>query len=308
MRFVFVKELIKKAKKNKNIYLLTSDLGYRAFEDFKRLFPSRFINVGVAENNMLGIATGLALSGKKVFVYSILPFLVFRSFEQIRNNICHNNLDVKLIGAGGGFSYGYQGISHNTSEDISILKSLPNLNVFNPGSKTEVKLVMSKMFNSNTPCFARLGKCPEKDFYKKKTILKKSEGLIIKKGKDISIFTTGNILENVFQMTRLLEKDNLDVRLISCPIIKPLKENFIVKNIKSKYVICIEENSEINGLGYFISNTIIKNRLNNINFKNYALRDIVHNKIGTQKYLRDFNNLSTKKLYKKIKLFLKNGK
>ena len=85
MRFVFVKELIKKAKKNKNIYLLTSDLGYRAFEDFKRLFPSRFINVGVAENNMIGIAAGLALSGKKVFVYSILPFLVFRSFEQIRN-------------------------------------------------------------------------------------------------------------------------------------------------------------------------------------------------------------------------------
>ncbi len=308
MRFVFVKELIKKAKKNKNIYLLTSDLGYRAFEDFKRLFPNRFINVGVAENNMLGIASGLALSGKKVFVYSILPFLVFRSFEQIRNNICHNNLDVKLIGAGGGFSYGYQGISHNTSEDISILKSLPNLNVFNPGSKTEVKLVMSKMFKSNGPCFARLGKCPEQDFYKKKTILKNSEGLVIKKGKDISIFTTGNILENVFEMTKILKKDNFDLRLISCPIIKPLNENFILKNIKSKFVICIEENSEVNGLGYFISNIIIKNRLNNINFKNYALRDIVHNKIGTQKYLRDSNNLSTKKLYTKIRLFLKNGK
>ena len=106
MRFIFVKELIKYAKKNKNVYLVTADLGYRAFEDFKKLFPERFINVGVAENNMVGVAAGLALTGKKVFVYSILPFLVFRSLEQIRNNICHNNLDVTLVGAGGGFSYG----------------------------------------------------------------------------------------------------------------------------------------------------------------------------------------------------------
>ena len=104
MRFIFVKELIKYAKKNKNVYLITSDLGYRAFEEFKSLFPKRFINVGVAENNMIGISAGLALSGKKVFVYSILPFLIFRSLEQIRNNICHNNLDVTLVGAGGGFS------------------------------------------------------------------------------------------------------------------------------------------------------------------------------------------------------------
>ena len=94
MRFIFVKELIKYASKNKNVYLITSDLGYRAFESFKKKYPKRFINVGVAENNMVGIGAGLALTGKKVFVYSILPFLVFRSLEQIRNNICHNNLDV----------------------------------------------------------------------------------------------------------------------------------------------------------------------------------------------------------------------
>ena len=148
MRFIFVKELIKYAKKNKNVYLVTADLGYRAFEDFKKLFPERFINVGVAENNMVGVAAGLALTGKKVFVYSILPFLVFRSLEQIRNNICHNNLDVTLVGAGGGFSYGPQGISHNTSEDISIIRSLPNIKVFNPGSRLETELVMKIIYKS----------------------------------------------------------------------------------------------------------------------------------------------------------------
>ena len=305
MRFVFVKELIKKAKRNKNIYLLTSDLGYRAFEEFKKLFPDRFINVGVAENNMIGVATGLALSGKKVFVYSILPFLVFRSFEQIRNNVCHNNLDIKLIGAGGGFSYGYQGVSHNTSEDISVLKSLPNLTIYNPGSRTEVELIMKEMFRSKSPCIARLGKCPNEDFYRGKPVLKKNEGLTLKKGVDLTIFTTGNILENVFKTVTLLERDKYKINLISCPVIKPLAENFIIRNIKTKKIICVEENSEINGLGYFISNSIVKNKLSSVSYKSISLKDIVHNKIGTQEYLRDLNNLSVQKLYYKIKKFIK---
>ena len=141
MRFVFVKELIKYAKKKRNVYLITSDLGYRAFEEFVNLFPKRFINVGVSENNMIGIAAGMAARGKKVFVYSILPFVVFRSLEQIRNNILHNDLDVNIIGAGGGFSYNVQGISHNTSEDISVIRSLPNLSIHNPGSRFEAEFI-----------------------------------------------------------------------------------------------------------------------------------------------------------------------
>ena len=171
MRFVFVNELIKYSKKNKNTYLITSDLGYRAFEKFAKLFPKRFINVGVSENNMIGIAAGMAANGKKVFVYSILPFVVFRSFEQIRNNIVHNNLDVNIIGAGGGFSYNVQGISHNTSEDITVLRSLPNISIHNPGTRTEAEFIIKSMFKTNKPSFARLGKSPEIDFYKKKSII-----------------------------------------------------------------------------------------------------------------------------------------
>ena len=307
MRFIFVKELIKKARKNKNIYLITSDLGYRAFEGFKKEFPQRFINVGVAENNMIGVATGLALTGKKVFVYSILPFLIFRSLEQIRNNICHNNLDVKLIGAGGSFSYGYQGVSHNTSEDISIMKSLPNLKIFNPGSKTEVKIVLSQMFKTKSPCLARLGKAPIIDFYKKKFLFKDNEGTILQKGKDLTVFTSGNILENVYKTVKKLEKEKYKICLISCPVVKPLSKNFIIKNIKTKKIMSIEENTEINGLGYYISNCLI-NENKRINFKNIALKDIVHNKIGTQDYLRDINSLSVLKLYKLLKNFINNGK
>ncbi len=103
MRHVFINELIKESKKDKSIYLITADLGFKAFEIFQKEFPDRFINLGVAENNMVGVGAGMALRGKKVFIYSILPFVVFRSFEQIRNIICHNNLNVTLVGGGGGF-------------------------------------------------------------------------------------------------------------------------------------------------------------------------------------------------------------
>ena len=227
--------------------------------------------------------------------------------EQIRNNICHNNLDVKLIGAGGSFSYGYQGVSHNTSEDISIMKSLPNLKIFNPGSKTEVKIVLSQMFKTKSPCLARLGKAPIIDFYKKKFLFKDNEGTILQKGKDLTVFTSGNILGNVYKTVKKLEKEKYKICLISCPVVKPLSKNFIIKNIKTKKIMSIEENTEINGLGYYISNCLI-NENKRINFKNIALKDIVHNKIGTQDYLRDINSLSVLKLYKLLKNFIKNGK
>tara|TARA_B100000787_G_C16192623_1_gene298475 strand:+ start:1875 stop:2798 length:924 start_codon:yes stop_codon:yes gene_type:complete len=297
MRFIFVKELIKYAKKNKNVYLITSDLGYRAFEEFKSLFPKRFINVGVAENNMVGISAGLALSGKKVFVYSILPFLIFRSLEQIRNNICHNNLDVTLVGAGGGFSYGLQGVSHNTTEDISVIRSLPNIKVFNPGSKIETLLSLKIAYKSNQPSFIRLGKCPDVDFYKKDLKLENGNGLIVTKGMDLTVFCTGNILENVF---RAVERANLlghNVKLISLPIIKPINPKFIISNTNSKKVLSIEENSMIGGLSSILPSIYMKGK-KNIKFKSVALKDIVHKSIGTQDHLRKINNLDIESLYK----------
>lgn len=311
MRFFFINELIKEAKKNKNIYLLTSDLGFNAFENFKKNFPDRFINTGVAENNMIGVAAGLALRKKKVFVYSILPFLVFRSLEQIRNNICHNDLDIKVMAAGGGFSYGPQGVSHNTSEDISMLMSLPNLKIFNPGSKEELKSIISIIFKNKSPCFVRLGKCPNENFYKQKINLnlsKKYSGLIVKHGKDLTILSTGNILKNVVDVAKMLDKIGVSTKVVSFPILKPFDKNFLINNLKTKYVISVEENTLINGLGYLISNVIIEKQINITNFKSFALEDKVHKNIGSQDYLLHINNLSKDRLYIKIKKFLKNGK
>lgn len=303
MRFVFVKELIKYAKKKRNVYLITSDLGYRAFEEFVNLFPKRFINVGVSENNMIGIAAGMAAKGKKVFVYSILPFVVFRSLEQIRNNILHNDLDVNIIGAGGGFSYNVQGISHNTSEDISVIRSLPNLSIHNPGSRFEAEFIVKQMFKSKKPSFARLGKAPNKDFYLRK--INKINDTILTKGNQLTIFTTGNILENVYNSVKILNRKGYKIKLISIPTLKPISENFILNNINTKNVLTIEENVSIGGLGSLIADIILKSKKNRkINFNSLSLEDIIHNKIGSQEYLRKINKLDQESIIKTITKFL----
>tara|TARA_B100000780_G_scaffold262413_1_gene215517 strand:- start:986 stop:1915 length:930 start_codon:yes stop_codon:yes gene_type:complete len=305
MRFVFVDELIKSATKNKNIHLITSDLGYRAFEKFAKMFPKNFLNVGVSENNMIGVAAGMAAMGKKVFVYSILPFVLFRSLEQIRNNILHNNLDIKIIGAGGGFSYNVQGVSHNTSEDISVTRSLPNLAVYNPASRYEAKLVINLILNNKKPCFVRLGKAPDKDFYNKNISHKNNEGLIVTKGKELTIFSTGNILENIYDSVKKLEFEGIKIKLISLPFLKPVNESFILKNCKTKKIMSIEENIENAGLASILTNLFFKFKMNKkIHFKSLSLEDKVHNKIGSQSYLRKINKLDEENITKSIKKFL----
>lgn len=295
MRNIFIKKFIKEAEKNKNIYFLTGDLGYNSFEIVKEKFPDRFINVGCAENNMIGIASGLALSGKKVFVYSIVPFLIFRSLEQIRNYICHNNLDIKLLGGGGGFSYGNQGISHNTYEDLSIMRTLPNMKVYSPGTKNELIKVSDFLFRDNTPAFIRLGKVPDFDYLDDQVDIVKGSQVI--EGKNIVIFCIGNIIEEVQKSVRDLTKKNLSIKLVSLVSLKPLASEDIVNHISDcRYVFTIEENSIIGGLGSFLAEVISESSLKNITFHRIGLSDAVHSEIGSQNYLRKIKGLGHEKI------------
>jgi len=296
MRNIFIKKLTEQAEIDKDIFLITADLGFRSFEVFKEKFPDRFINVGVAENNMIGIASGMALQGKKIFVYSILPFLIFKCIEQIRNIICHNNLNIKLLGGGGGFSYSVQGVSHNTSEDISIIRSLPNINVYNPGSSIETEIVMNKILNSSTPSFVRLAKVPKHDFGKYNIKNQKNGGLIIKEGTDLTVFCSGNILDKVFKSANELESEGYSIKVISIYSLKPIYEEFIISNIVSKKILIIEEHSKIGGLGSIISEIVVDRRVNYLILKKLSLSDDVHNQIGTQDYLLSINNLDVKNI------------
>ncbi|RLA96545.1 MAG: transketolase, partial [Deltaproteobacteria bacterium] len=137
MRTAFIETLYELAEKDDRIWLLTADLGYSVLERFADRFPERFLNVGIAEQNMVGIATGLALSGNIVFIYSIANFPTLRCVEQIRNDVCYHNTDVKIVALGGGFTYGTLGVTHHATEDLAIMRSLPNMRVVAPGDPVE---------------------------------------------------------------------------------------------------------------------------------------------------------------------------
>ena len=301
MRNIFVKKLIKRAKTNKKVFLLTGDLGYNCFEAFKKEFPNRFINIGVAENNMMGIGIGLALSGKEVYIYSIIPFLIYRSLEHIRNYITSHNLNIKLIGAGGGFSYGPLGLSHNPVEDINIIKTLPNISIFNPGTEIEANLCINEMFKIKGSAYIRLGKTFEGEITDKENKYKIGNGIRIKKGNDIILITTGNIIENILKVSENLEKKGFKLGIISFPCLKPLNKKFILNNIKlNTKIIFIEENVETGSLKDSIRNILYENNIK-INFLgSILLKDKTHNQIGDQKYLRLINGLSIDKIEKEI--------
>lgn len=305
MRNIFNKILLEKAKKNKKIFLLTADLGYNSFEKIKLNLNDRFINCGIAENNMIGIATGLALKGKKVFVYSIIPFLIHRSIEHIKNNICIPNLDIKLIGAGGGFSYAEQGVSHNPTEDIAIVNTLPNVKIFSPSNSIEAEKSINYIMKSKGPAYIRLGKVPENNFNNKKSFSVLNPNILVK-GKKIIIISTGNILQNIYKANKILEKNNIYPTILSCCTLKPFPSNDINKLIKDyKYIFTIEEHSNIGGLGSMINNALINNLKQNQKIVNISLQDKPHIDIGSQEYLRKINNIDDLSIAKKIIKYVK---
>lgn len=157
MRQTFIKTLIELADKDDRIMLLTGDLGFNTFEEFMGKFPKRYINCGVAEQNMIGVAAGLALEGFKPYVYSIIPFITFRCLEQIRNDICYQDLNVKIIGMGSGIRYKNLGFTHFTTEDIPIMSALDNMRIFCPKDAEETKTMMTEMYKLKKPCYMRIG-------------------------------------------------------------------------------------------------------------------------------------------------------
>lgn len=303
MKQIFIDNLIKLAEKDENIYLLCGDLGFSVLEKFRDKFPKRFINTGVAEANMIGVAAGLALSGKTVFVYSIIPFLIMRSFEQIRNDICYQDLDVRLIGVGSGLGYGSAGFTHHAIEDIAIMRALPNMKVICPGDFFEIE----KAIQSKGPVYIRLDKSSENKIHSNK-INSITKGITIKDGKGITIFVSGDILYEAKQVSEELKSRNIDVRLISMPMIKPIDKEIILKSAKeTKAIFTIEEHSLIGGLGSAVAE-ILSEENKKIIFKRIALPDKYCKKIGNHKYLKEKNNLSMDEITKNILKIYNNGK
>jgi len=257
MRKVFFQTLQEIVKKDSSIFLLTGDLGVKFFYDLKNIDPKRFINVGVAEANMIDIAAGLSMSGKNVYCYSIIPFLVMKTFEQIRIDLCYNNLNVKLLGAGGGLVYGVEGITHHAIEDIAVMRSLPNMTVVAPGDAREAEALAKASVFYPSPLYIRFGRDSDPVIHEKEFEFEIGKGIVVKEGKDICLIATGTMLYLAKIASDILEKQGLNVTLISMHTIKPLDTELIENCAKNyKAIFTLEEHNIIGGLGSAVAEVI----------------------------------------------------
>lgn len=235
MKKAFFSSLVNEAETNKDIYLLIGDVGYSVAEEFQNRFPSRFINTGIAEQNMMGVAAGLALEGKIPFVYSLANFPVFRCMEQIRNDVSYHNLNVKIVSNGAGFTYNTAGYSHHCLEDIGVMKLMPNFTIICPADPTETTLAVKGLSNLNTPCYLRLGK--GETLYNVIPDYQIGKAIEIEQGDACSIVCTGSTLKIGKKVHNYFLSSGVNCQLLSMHTIHP----FDFKSIKCNRVLTIED-------------------------------------------------------------------
>ncbi len=300
MRDIFIKELIKLAEKDPNITLITGDLGFGVFEEYIKKLPKQFLNAGVAEQNMTMIASGMALEGKKVFTYSIGNFPTLRCLEQIRNDVCYHNLNVKIVSIGGGFSYGSLGMSHHSTEDLSIMRALPNMVVLAPGSLEEVRQATRKIVNLKGPAYLRLDKSFSKN--KLSTAFKIGKADMVFDGDDLTMICSGGILEEAIKAVSLLKEEGIYPRLLSMHTVKPLDKKALKNAVKdTNKIITIEENNLCGGLGSAVTEYLLDEGLIPKIFKRIAINDVYSNIVGDQNFLRKKYSIDSQSIFKKIK-------
>jgi transketolase len=301
MRTAIIDEIYKIMKENKKAYFLIGDLGYHFTEEIEKDFPDRFLNIGVAEQNMIGIASGLALTGKKVYISTIIPFLIMRCFEQIRNDICYHNLDITLLGSGAGLTYGILSSTHFALEDIALMRSLPNMNIFAPADGTEAKLGIQELKNLNKPLYIRMSAREEPIIYDKSYKFKFGKGSIVKKGKDIILFVSGAIMGEVLEATKTLESQHgIKSEVVNIHSVKPIDKELVLKEIKNKKMIfTVEEHYKTGGLGSAVAE-ILSEIKDSPTLKIIGVENNFIHEVGTRSYLRQRLNLDSKGLVKTI--------
>lgn len=282
MRKTFVNALIEAAKSDSDIHVLSPDLGYNVLDEFAEQFPSRYLNVGIAEQNAISVAAGMALMGKKVFVYSISPFITLRPYEQVRLDIAYMNTDVKLVGVGGGLSYGALGATHHAIEDIAVMRALPNMTVICPGDPVEAKEAVNYAASCKFPVYIRLGRAGEPRIHLNPINIRGIN--IVYPSEKAIVLTTGNVLDLVKE---IIDSNNLDIGLASIPMVKPLPIGLIQQIIHKRIsIVTVEEHNVMGGFGTAVAEVIAESN-QSIFFKRVGIPDIFSHVVGNHEYLRN---------------------
>lgn len=300
MRNAFLAALTKIVENDKDVILLTGDLGYGIFEDLEARFPNQYFNVGVAEQNMIGLATGLSLEGKKIVTYSIGNFSTLRCLEQIRNDACYHDSNITIVASGGGFSYGTLGMSHHATEDLSILRSLPNISVVAPSTIKEAGEAITAMIHNGGVGYLRLDKTNSEDSYIQSHFsIGKSRRYC--QGSDITLIATGGILEEANIASVELRKLGIKPRVIGMHSIKPIDTAEIIDAaLNTGGIVTIEEHNKDGGLGSAVCEVCMDNSVIPKKFLRIALNNIYSSIVGSQQYLRSQYEMDSKAIVKKV--------
>lgn len=287
MRDAFCRVLMREAAKDPRLTLITGDLGFGVLKPFWETYPRQFVNAGIAEQAMTGLAAGLARTGRTVLTYSIGNFPTLRCLEQIRNDCAYHEANVKIVCVGGGFVYGSLGMSHHATEDIAILRALPGVTVFAPGDPYEVEAVVPVMLRTPGTCYLRLGRGGEPMLHDGPV-----EGwavpkaLMLRAGTDVALLSAGGILTQTLSAAGLLAEKGVSAEVVSFPCVKPIDRDALQALAgRFRHIVTVEEHSVVGGFGSAVCEALAETgtpcRVHRI-----GMPDVYSTIVGTQQYLR----------------------
>ena len=301
MRTRVVETILSLAKEDQNVILITGDLGFGVLKPYWEAVPKQFLNAGIAEQSMTGIAAGMALEGKTVFTYSIGNFPTLRCYEQIRNDCAYHNANVKVVCVGGGFVYGSLGMSHHATEDISAMRALPNVTVLAPADADEAEAAVRTMYATPGTFYLRLGRGGEPMVRRKLENFSLGKAIPVREGEKVAIFSTGAIFDEVQGAMELLDQEGIHPAAYTFPTVKPIdREQILTAADQYDLIVTVEENNVVGGFGSAVAE-VLSARSCHAKLLRIGLEDTYSSIVGTQKYLRDHYGLSAEKIAQRIR-------
>jgi len=301
MRDCFFESLFDLARKDKDLILITADIGAVCHDRFKKYLPKQYINAGVAEQNMVSVAAGLALSGKLVCLYTIIPFITMRCYEQISVDVCCMNLPVTLVGIGAGLDYSTLGPTHHGVSDISIMRALPNMAVYSPSDNFMVREIVKESYKNRGPRYIRLDRIGAPCVYRNFKDIDLGRGFsVVKKGKDLYVVSTGRMVYQALRVAKRLAKYGMDAGVVDLFRLDRI-DSEIPKIIGSTgLVVTLEEHSEVGGVGEMIASALINAKCTP-RFLAIALENKFCRDYGSREHVLKANHLDEDSIVKRIK-------
>lgn len=299
MQRAYISSLMELAEGDRNILHLVADSGTGFDEMFRRNFPEQMYNFGIAEEHMVAAAAGMATAGKIPFVYTAGAFLAYRAFEFIRDDICFQNLNVKVVGMGSGLAWSTLGPSHHTTEDIAVLRALPNLRILSPATPRETAICAKLAYQHRGPVYIRIGMNNEEEFFEETHQIAFGKNNVMKAGADVTIFTTGSILAEAWKAAELLAEKGVQAGIINVVSVKPFDKESVLKAAKSRLIVTVEEHNIYGGLGGIVSEVIAAHGIGKRVLR-IGLEDKFAIGYGTQQSVRAENRLDATAICERI--------